>query len=173
MEDNDCYNLIKDYYGTRRAKRSGVKLINHIDQGLIILDSLESRLETLEAYCLHPLLQENSSFVQFESIFAAWMDKNSDATLPWAAVMLAMEYRAVANSYLSTRSIEDVLDISISPDLRVQEMLIADKIQNRKDFEIYHISTHPRSKELQEYFKNWMRRLNITEEFYLHTLTTI
>ena len=45
-------------------------------------------------------------------------------------------------------------------------MLIADKIQNRKDFELYHLGKHERSSELEQYFKNWLERLNITEEFY-------
>ena len=45
-------------------------------------------------------------------------------------------------------------------------MLIADKIQNRKDFELYHKETHPRSAELDKYFRNWLQKLNIDESFY-------
>lgn len=45
-------------------------------------------------------------------------------------------------------------------------MLIADKVQNYKDFEIYHKSTHPRSKELDQYFKNWLQKLNINTDQY-------
>jgi hypothetical protein len=48
-------------------------------------------------------------------------------------------------------------------------MLIADKIQNRKDFELYHLGKHERSSELDSYFKNWLERLDITEEFYQET----
>ena len=38
-------------------------------------------------------------------------------------------------------------------------MLYADKIQNEKDFKIYHEVTHERSKELREYFDNWINKL--------------
>ena len=48
-------------------------------------------------------------------------------------------------------------------------ILIADKIQNRKDFELYHLGKHERSDELDSYFKNWLERLNISEEFYQET----
>ena len=45
-------------------------------------------------------------------------------------------------------------------------MLLADKIQNRKDFERYHKGTHQRSAELEQYFKNWLTRLGVSQEFY-------
>ena len=48
----------------------------------------------------------------------------------------------------------------------VNTMLIADKIQNRKDFELYHEKTHERSIELKEYFSNWLERLGVTEDVY-------
>jgi len=44
-----------------------------------------------------------------------------------------MEYRSVANDYLSTRIISDVQEIRLSPLPDVQDMLIADKVQNYKD----------------------------------------
>lgn len=40
-------------------------------------------------------------------------------------------------------------------------MLVADKVQNYKDFSLYHADTHPRAKELERYFQNWFCRLNI------------
>jgi hypothetical protein len=38
-------------------------------------------------------------------------------------------------------------------------MLFADKVQNEKDFALYHEGTHARSKELREYFNNWLNIL--------------
>jgi len=38
---------------------------------------------------------------------------------------------------------------------------VADKIQNYKDFLIYHQKTHARSKELNEYFQNWLKKLDV------------
>jgi len=48
----------------------------------------------------------------------------------------------------------------------VNDMLISDKIQNRKDFEIYHLGKHERSSQLDQYFKNWLTKLDISEEQY-------
>jgi hypothetical protein len=45
-------------------------------------------------------------------------------------------------------------------------MLIADKGQNRKDFELHHARTHPRAAELRSYFANWLGRLTISETRY-------
>lgn len=47
-------------------------------------------------------------------------------------------------------------------------MLIVDKVQNRKDFELYHLGKHKRSNELNQYFKNWLERLSISEDKYHH-----
>jgi hypothetical protein len=54
----------------------------------------------------------------------------------------------------------------LSPLEEVNKMLVADKIQNRKDFEIYHKENHPRAVELDKYFKNWLLKLSVTEEKY-------
>jgi hypothetical protein len=94
-----AYKLISDYYGDKTTERSGVKLINHIDEGIIILKSIGADDETIDAYCLHPILQSDESFnenytLNFEGISTT-------------SLLLAMEYRRVANSYLSTNKIED------------------------------------------------------------------
>ena len=39
-------------------------------------------------------------------------------------------------------------------------MLIADKVQNYKDFLLYHKNTHERSDELDEYFNSWFKILH-------------
>ncbi|MDJ1501575.1 hypothetical protein [Xanthocytophaga agilis] len=59
-------------------------------------------------------------------------------------------------------------EIRLSPLNEVNQMLIADKIQNRKDFERYHQQSHARSEELTIYFANWLKRLGISEEKYQH-----
>ena len=81
-------------------------------------------------------------------------------------LIAVMEYRSVANEYLSQREIKSIDEIRLSPLKDVNDMLIADKVQNYKDFEIYHKSTHARSKELDQYFKNWLRKLNINPDQY-------
>lgn len=139
-----AYDLIKEYYGDSITERSKVPLINHIDEGIEILKSIQADQDTIDAYCLHPILQSNDSF-------------NSNYTMDFsgistAALLLAMEYRRVANSYLSVNKMEDFVGFT---NLKIKHMLYADKIQNEKDFKLYHEGTHPRSKELREYFDNW------------------
>ena len=91
---------------------------------------------------------------------------NSFSGVSVPAIMLAMEYRRVANAYLSTRKIESISEIELSPLKEVQQMLIADKIQNNKDFRLYN-RDHPRYDELCQYFDNWLDRLEITGTYRL------
>ncbi len=150
------YLMISEFYGTRRAERSQVPLINHIDEGLFIMGRRGVSITARRAFCLHPMVQKD------EDLKANWMNVSANANRN--SILLAMEYRNIANQYLSHRHITDVSEIAISPLDDVNEMLIADKIQNWKDFMTYHHATHPRSRELTEYFNNWLIRLNMVEE---------
>ncbi len=159
------YQLVKKYYGTQTTKRSGVKLINHIDEGLLILDKIGASDIAKKAYCLHPIVQSDESLSE---------NYNFDFTLVDSKVLIAtIEYRSVANEYLSNKKITSIDEIRLSPLKDVNDMLIADKIQNRKDFEVYHKQTHPRSAELGEYFKNWLQKLQISESFYQDTIAIL
>ena len=84
---------------------------------------------------------------------------------PEAAVP-AMEYRNIANAYLSKHftGTEDIFQLSVLDE--VNQMLIADKVQNRKDFERYHQGSHENSEQLQIYFKNWLDKLGVSEARY-------
>jgi hypothetical protein len=79
---------------------------------------------------------------------------------------LALEYRNIANATLSHRQISGPRDIPLSPLKVVNEMLVADKIQNFKDFLIHHRTTHARHRELTTYFVHWLNRLGITRETF-------
>lgn len=147
------YRLILTFYADRRAQRSGVPLMNHVDEGIALFDSFWPALDTdlaKRAWCLHPLVQADADLVANLPLLV-----QADAR----AVALAMEYRRVANAYLSKRVIASLDEIELSPLDDVNRMLYVDKIQNRKDFRQYHLGTHPRSKELEQYFENWIQRL--------------
>ena len=161
------YTLIKNFYGDNKAKRSGVLLMNHIDEGLIILDKINASFIAKKAYCLHPIIQSDEAVVK--TVDTKFLRNDIDANV----IITAMEYRSVANDYLSTRTITDINEIKLSPLKDVNDMLIADKIQNRKDFEMYHIRTHPRSEELCRYFENWFVRLGITHDLYSDCLNIL
>lgn len=155
------YRIISDFYGDRIAKRSGVQLMNHIDEGLYILEKIGASEEAKKAYCLHPIVQDDESLKENLHLL-----KDID----YCVIINSIEYRSVANAYLSYRAVNLLYDeVRLSPLKDVNDMLIADKIQNRKDFELYHLGTHDRSKQLDKYFKNWLEVLEVSEDFYNET----
>ncbi|BBA65570.1 hypothetical protein [Xanthomonas phage XacN1] len=165
--ENDLYpirrewNMILEHYGEGRAKRSQVPFINHIIEGLAILRYIDASTQAKAAFCIHPIIQADADLVEnFD-----WVRK----TVGGDVLMLAMEYRSVANEYLSHRNVFSLNEIRLSPLKDVNDMLIADKVQNYKDFILYHHGTHPRSNELHEYFKNWLDRLecrDVMDEYF-------
>jgi hypothetical protein len=161
-----AYRLISNIYKDIRTKRSGIYLMNHIDEGLYILNKIGVSVITKDAYCLHPILQSDESLSENYLSDKLLVNPFNDFEIHPSAFILAMEYRRVANNYLSQRNISNINDIELSILPEVNQMLISDKIQNRKDFEMYHIDTNPRTNELQKYFKNWFSRLGVSEELY-------
>lgn len=143
------YQTIKEFYGDKCAVRSEVRLINHIDEGLMILDALVASDLTKGAFCIHPIVQDNVP-----------------QDVSWShSLSLAQEYRDKANSYLCNiqtdhiQSINQINDIMKNISSECVQMLYADKIQNRKDFRLYHRNSHPRSPELERYFNLWIEYL--------------
>ena len=123
MESDPHYQAIREFYGEQRAERSGVLYIRHIDEGLAILTAIDASLHAKRAYCLHPV-------VQADAALATAFDDNSVIRryqIDTYSVALAVEYRSIANAYLSHRVITAVDEIQLSPLADVQDMLIADK----------------------------------------------
>lgn len=162
MRGNKHYAAISAFYGDRTAERSGVPLINHINEGLYLLDMVGGTIRAKEAYCIHPLLQDDGALhaaIQKKSVFLNHMPDPD-------VVVLAMEYRHVANAYLSHHCVGEQDEIALACIPEVNDMLIADKVQNRKDFEIHHLEKHENSARLDVYFKNWLRKLDVSEARY-------
>lgn len=159
MNDSPEYIAIVQFYADRKAERSGLPLINHINEGLRILTWLKAPPIAMRAFCLHPIFQNDADF-------AANWNSTSLSDFDPRAIALAVEYRSVANESLSHRNILSADEIRLSPVPDVNAMLKADKIQNRKDFELHHKGTHPRSDELAVYFALWLERLGVSEEQY-------
>lgn len=158
IKDTVEYKLIAKHYGTRKAKRSKVPLINHIDEGLIVLDYIGATDRAKRAFCMHPLWQADADL--FEN---SYMCRFVEPEI----VVLTMEYRNIANAFLSDKMDDTIIgDIKLSPLVEVYQMLIADKVQNRKDFITYHKRTHDRSAQLDAYFEKWLAALNIDEGTY-------
>lgn len=151
------YLLIEKIYNDRKTERSGVYLMNHIDEGLYFLYLLNARRKAKLAYILHPILQSDEEIVNNITL-------NEINYLDPKALILATEYRHIANDYLSFMD-KSVKDIKLSPLDSVNQMLIADKIQNFKDFDKYN-RTINNAVRLDSYFMNWFERLNIDESMF-------
>jgi hypothetical protein len=169
VTQSHAYERIRDFYGDRKAQRSGVPLINHINEGLEILRRRHQSLVVQEAYCLHPLFQADDDLRTTGLMVSVEFDP--------VVIMLVMEYRSVANAFLSDQVAEgpdawgkvDLYakrPLQLSPLQSVNEMLVADKVQNRKDFLAHHLASHPRSRELDWYFKHWLRSLKVSDDEY-------
>ena len=157
ITDTPEYKTIEAFYGDRAAARSKQLLMHHIDEGLQVLAQRRASLRAMKAFCLHPIVQEDTAL-------AAAYPRIATLTVDAAVLALALEYRNIANATLSTRVIADASDIALSPLAEVNEMLVADKLQNWKDFVLHHRGTHPRSAALDRYFAAWHERLGISAE---------
>lgn len=157
------YALVKSYYGDKTAKRSGVPLMNHIDEGIDMLKAMRASELAIKAYCLHPLAQGGDF---------AWEMVLRTPGLNRDAVSLSIQYAHAADAYLCRPKTDHFTSKEIfqavgrlSRDLI--HMLVADKIQNEKDFELYHKATHPRSAQLANYFCLWLDYLEEMEALNL------
>lgn len=168
--DDIHFRAIRDFYGERTAQRSGVKLIAHIEDGLAILEAIDARIVTMQAYCLHPLVQMDEDLARNFAPGGAL----DGARVDTFALALAMEYRRCANAHLSRHAPETLAQISFAPfDVEVRHMLIADKVQNRRDFDRHHAKTHERATELTTYFARWLTHLGIDEKRYQELIEKI
>lgn len=173
--DTVGYGLVEQHYGDRRAARSGELYINHILEGLAILRgsglySTELEQRVMEAYALHPLFQADNELVNL------YMQRGTDEypapvrkalnSLDYQVMILVLEYRQFANAYLATRDINSITDIAMPPIKEVRAMLAMDKIQNYKDFLRHHSLTHPNRDRLDQYFRNWLERLEIPMDYF-------
>lgn len=170
----DELRLITNFYGHKTAERSGVPLIKHIYEGLAILQEIGASRLARRAYCLHPIFQSDGALKA--SLSSGIIDEvDSDVLL------LVMEYRNQANTWLSDKVQKDVSwespgassEVSYhcvgsptpGPLSEVRDMLIADKVQNYKDFMEHHHGSHARSAELKLYFLTWFRALGIQDAY--------
>ena len=81
-----------------------------------------------------------------------------------AVLVLAMEYRNIANAHLSRREVSSIEEIALSPLPEVADMLRADKVQNYKDFLLHHGDSHPRAAALHRYVQQWLARLGVEHD---------
>jgi hypothetical protein len=151
--------LARERLRSRVARRSGVSYFQHVAEGVAILAALGAPLVAQQAYCLHPLTQSDEEF-----------NVNLDllGRCNGAAVALAIEYRWVANQNARGVVCAPHGRIRLSCLPLVNTMLVADKVQNRKDFlASFSAAKHPEYGELVRYFVLWMEALEISDERYV------
>lgn len=156
LEETLEYMQIQAVYGDRTASRSQMWLMRHIDEGLAVLLWYHQNIPRVlegKAFCLHPLVQGD------QDLQTHWRTIQTSAQV----MALAMEYRQTANSALSP-NLPKPWDLS--PLSEVNHMLVADKVQNLKDFELFHLGTHPDSEALALYFRTWLGVLGVEEPMY-------
>lgn len=158
---NPYVKAVTAFYGRKTTARSEVPLINHIHEGMVVLNMLGAESKTYGAYCLHPMLQSDAQMVEFANPDSVTRMALTTFHYPefLTVLMLATEYRAAANSFLSNKLKHEYRP---SPLPQVKQMLIADKIQNYKDFMEYHYARHVNSKRLHEYFFEWFDLLELS-----------
>lgn len=155
--DNFYYQIISKFYNSEMTQRSKIPLIRHINEGLRILTALQASKTTHQAFCLHPIIEG-------EHDLARVLDD------PTAVCRVSLGY---AQDFAAAASHFRVDDYSagLRPDVAglptsVLQMLIADKVQNRKDFTLYHRHTHPRAADLEGYFVCWLNHLGVDQTRY-------
>lgn len=179
MHIDGYYAVVREFYGVgvpglqqrevsiegRRARRSNIPLMNHIYEGVAILDHLNATDETKKAFIIHPVFQGDGNIQ--DSLHNHW-----GTDFDWQVILLAVEYRKAANSYLPNEVgyfkeelVRRVKEPVIPVD-HVRNMLIADKVQNYKDFLKYQnpISCN-NHQQLCFYFNDWMEILGINNHF--------
>ena len=149
-----AHDIVRNYYGDGHAFRSQLPLINHIDEGLYILQERGAGQVAMQAFCLHPLLQGD------KDLLANY--KKSFAGVDPEALILAVEYRHVANAYLSKDKVR-FPKAGVLPEVR--EMLVADKIQNKKDFQVYP-SDVGNAEQLEGYIRRWFTSVGFAVSQY-------
>ena len=158
---------IEEFYGDRVAERSGVPLMNHIEEGTALLRHLRASEDTIRAYRLHPIYQD-----ALDTRFIELLQEDGPV------IAYVVNYACTANAALSDIVFKNYakdwhpLDlkhlIKLSDIPEVNMMLVADKCQNYKDFIKYHYGTHKRSDELDFYFSQWLHVLGVSDSQFNH-----
>lgn len=149
------YEQIRLFYEGRHASRSGHPYMRHIDEGLRLVRHLSKDIDVARAWVLHPLFQDDQSLREMFAL-KSW-------TPTYRTTILAMEYRSAANAYTSTMR-KGEPKLSALPG--VNEMLIADKVQNHKDA-VYYVIPKVSNEEglrLIRYFQKWFGALQISSQ---------
>jgi hypothetical protein len=149
--------------------------MDHIDQGLSILDYLCASQNAARAFCIHPLFQGDADLLAQGMSYASGngLDRETAALSRSVPIVLAMEFRHWANAYSLKEALLDENGCQICTARpafgalpQVKHMLIADKVHERKEFERHHKGRHVNSLSLGHYYSLWFDCLGVSEYQY-------
>jgi hypothetical protein len=83
------YRMIAAFWGDRRARRTGLYYMNHIDEGLAALRAIGASDRAMRAFCLHPIVHSDEGL---EAAYRALPLVTEDAQV----LALALELRHAA-----------------------------------------------------------------------------
>jgi len=154
------YGAIRAAYGDRKALRSGRPYIEHIHHGLVLLQRMGAEEATLRAWCVHPIFQIDA---MFSFLKVSSRDVLSEIVSSARVAVIAMEYRAVANAFLTKSSERHRPKVSMID--AVNDMLIVDKVQNYRSARLHLFPKIHRdeSDHLTWYFQQWFSALEVSE----------
>jgi hypothetical protein len=168
FRDTWQYRLISEHYTGKIANRSKLPYIKHIDEGVEILNRIGADECTITSFILHPLFQGDKDLFLYWEKFICEGDYELGKLISREEMLLCIEYRNVANAFLSKH--QGIRTPTLSPIHEVNLMLIADKVQNQADFYRYQsyqgadaTMSEFHYKKLETYFVEW--RDILTKEF--------
>lgn len=172
MNKYKYYSVIDNFYKGMSTSK-GVPYINHINEGIVHLENMKVDDTVINAFILHPFVQCVNLKGTYKDCLLTEKELEKHINIFEIEPEIAFElllYRKYANSYLC-REATDNYDINdafedvkgLAKYRNTVKMLIADKLQNFKDFLLYR-QDHPRKEFLNRYFTIWLNILaNISE----------
>jgi hypothetical protein len=151
---------IKSFYDGKVAKRSGLPYMRHISMGLMLLKTLTNDKDVWRAWAVHPIFQ-------MDDLLSEALKKGLHHIVSNTKVaVLAMEYRLVANNYLTKDLwLWDKKEPKLSKIPEVNLLLVVDKIQNWYDASRYLKTSYQEElMALDSYFANWRKALGISDQ---------
>lgn len=136
--------------------------MNHIDEGIAILRKLAADKDVIKAWILHPLFQTDLENFQNRNY--------GNLKLDIRVVTLGHAYRELANSFLPKDYRNSAPKVEPK---EIYQMLLADKIQNSKDFYFNTGIEACRREELDIYFGKWRLALDRHDVYWSKMQTFI
>lgn len=157
IEQTTEWITAKKYLSGQKASRTKADYFEHVEEGVKILQILGEPLVVQAAFAIHPLYQSDEALTNHYPLLS---------TFDPVTVALTMEYRSVANRGIRREVKKNNWTVELSCLFSVNQMLVSDKIQNRKLFLNHYPKNLADYAEIDRYFDVWLKALNISEKRY-------